>query len=112
MQGGENYLIPAPDNNEGLITQETHTDTANEDDVSNVYREILPTSNDILLGRGAFINEHIGNRKFRKLALTHKLEFDSASPADRRAIAEDIIQITRGKSFGLFSVLIRLSSGI
>jgi hypothetical protein len=67
-----------------------------DEDTSTVYRDIVPTPNDVLLGRGAFINEHSGNRRFRTLALEHKLHFDAASPTNRRQLALEIVSLTKG----------------
>lgn len=63
---------------------------------TSAYNEIVPTSNDVLLGRGAFINEHSGNRRFRNLALEHKLLFDAACLADKRQLSLDIVSLIKG----------------
>ncbi|KAL7535282.1 hypothetical protein ACHAXR_006393 [Thalassiosira sp. AJA248-18] len=76
-------------------TNAEETDTAQDDDISNVYKEILPSPNDVLLGRGAFINDHSGNRQFRTLALNRKAQFDAANPTDRRTISLEIVTLTK-----------------
>ena len=48
-------------------------------------------SHDVLCGRGAFVNGHVGNQRLRKLALERKQGFDSAKYADKRGLAADIV---------------------
>ena len=57
---------------------------------------IVPTDNDVLLGRGAFINDHSGNRLFRTLALEHKAEFDAGNATEKREISTKVVQLTKG----------------
>mmetsp|Transcript_0 Transcript_0/g.1 ORF Transcript_0/g.1 Transcript_0/m.1 type:complete len:527 (+) Transcript_0:107-1687(+) len=76
-------------------TQDTNADTAQDDDISVIYKDLLPTPNDVILGRGAFINEHVGNRQFRTLALERKSLFDDATPVDRRLISQEIVTLTK-----------------
>mmetsp|Transcript_16936 Transcript_16936/g.30647 ORF Transcript_16936/g.30647 Transcript_16936/m.30647 type:complete len:207 (-) Transcript_16936:71-691(-) len=86
MDGGNGLLLP---------TQDTHDGIAQDDGISPVYCDLVPTQNDVLLGRGAFINEHDGNRRFRSFALERKLQFDTATPASRRIISREIVTLTR-----------------
>ena len=64
----------------------------NDDDATG----IVPTDNDVLLGRGAFINDHSGNRLFRTLALEHKAEFDAGNATEKREISTKVVQLTKG----------------
>jgi hypothetical protein len=49
-----------------------------------------PDQNDVLTGRGANINLHPGNQKFRALCYAHKAIFDVANPAAKKRIATEI----------------------
>ena len=51
---------------------------------------------DVLSGRGAFINGHIGNERFRKLCLARKPAFDSGSYTEKRSLASEVVTIIRG----------------
>lgn len=50
---------------------------------------------DVLSGRGAFVNGHVGNKRFRELALQRKPQFDSGNYAEKRALATEIVRIIR-----------------
>lgn len=53
--------------------------------------------NDVLSGRGATINSHPGNVRFRKLCVDRKTEFDNATgKAHKRSIATSIIDQVLG----------------
>lgn len=49
-----------------------------------------PNPNDVLTGRGAHINLHPGNQRFRALCYAHKAIFDAANHAAKRRIATEI----------------------
>jgi hypothetical protein len=51
---------------------------------------------DVLSGRGAFVNGHIGNVRFRELCLERKPQFDAGSYSDKRALATEVVSIVRG----------------
>ncbi len=89
---------PYPDveTDEARHTSSSNSKTKTDDDDDDTTG-VVPTDNDVLLGRGAFINEHPGNRQFRTLALEHKAEFDGSSPADRRKISAKIVELTKGR---------------
>jgi len=46
---------------------------------------------DVLSGRGAFINGHIGNQGLRKLAMERKHAFDNGSFTEKQALAAEIV---------------------
>lgn len=50
---------------------------------------------DVLSGRGAFVNGHVGNERLRKLAQERKRAFDSGSYTEKRQLATEIVQIIR-----------------
>jgi hypothetical protein len=50
----------------------------------------VPDENDVLTGRGASINLHPGNQKFRALCYANKAIFDDANHAAKKRIATDI----------------------
>lgn len=52
--------------------------------------------NDVLSGRGATVNSHPGNRRFRSLCADRKVEFDAATNAHEREIALEIVDIVLG----------------
>ena len=54
---------------------------------------IIPTHNDIMIGRGAFINSHAGNIQFRAYCYERKDTFDASTPAEKRSIALEIIDL-------------------
>lgn len=52
---------------------------------------------DVLSGRGAFVNGHVGNEAFRKLCLERKSQFDSGNFTEKRALANEVVNIVRAK---------------
>eukprot|EP00585_Thalassiosira_rotula_P012462 CAMPEP_0196131212 /NCGR_PEP_ID=MMETSP0910-20130528/1312_1 /TAXON_ID=49265 /ORGANISM="Thalassiosira rotula, Strain GSO102" /LENGTH=327 /DNA_ID=CAMNT_0041390659 /DNA_START=122 /DNA_END=1103 /DNA_ORIENTATION=- len=86
MVGEDGLLIPI---------QAAIDGAAQDNGISPVYSDLVPTQNDVLLGRGAFINEHEGNRQFRSFALERKLQFDTATPTNRRTISREIVTLTK-----------------
>lgn len=50
---------------------------------------------DILSGRGAFVNGHSGNERFRTLAIERKPQFDSGNYSEKRALATEIVGMIR-----------------
>jgi hypothetical protein len=50
---------------------------------------------DVLSGRGAFVNGHVGNSRLRTLALERKTQFDSGNYTEKRSLATEIVQIVR-----------------
>ncbi|KAG7354572.1 hypothetical protein IV203_003928 [Nitzschia inconspicua] len=55
-------------------------------------------AHDVLCGRGAFVNGHIGNTRLRTLALERKRQFDSGTYADKRTLATEIVQTIQSLS--------------
>jgi len=52
-------------------------------------------SHDVLSGRGAFVNGHVGNSRLRTLALERKIQFDAGNYTEKRALATEIVHIVR-----------------
>lgn len=52
-------------------------------------------SHDVLSGRGAFVNGHVGNNRLRNLALERKAQFDAGNYTEKRALATEIVHIIR-----------------
>jgi hypothetical protein len=50
---------------------------------------------DVLSGRGAFVNGHVGNERFRCLAIERKPLFDAGNYTDKRALATEMVNIIR-----------------
>ena len=57
--------------------------------------DIIPTNNDIIIGRGAFINNHQGNIQFRNLCYEKKERFDTSSPGEKRICASEIMDTVK-----------------
>ena len=53
---------------------------------------IVPTNVDVLTGRGAFINDHPGNKYWRSLAQQNKARFDAGDQTEKKDIAQDIVR--------------------
>jgi hypothetical protein len=51
---------------------------------------------DVLSGRGAFVNGHIGNVRFRELCVERKPQFDAGSYSEKRTLATEVVSIVRG----------------
>jgi hypothetical protein len=62
-----------------------------EDDAAAIWES---AEADVLSGRGAFVNAHGGNKKFRALCFVRKPEFDAGNHAAKRRIATDIVTST------------------
>jgi len=54
---------------------------------------IIPSRNDVLLGRGRGIQSHPGNVKFRKFLEDYSNEYDQARRGKRRKIAAELSQV-------------------
>jgi hypothetical protein len=50
---------------------------------------------DILSGRGAFVNGHIGNARLRELAQARKKQFDAGNYTEKRTLAMEVVTIIR-----------------
>jgi hypothetical protein len=50
---------------------------------------------DILCGRGAFVNGHIGNARLRDLAHARKTQFDGGNYTEKRTLAMEVVTIIR-----------------
>lgn len=53
-----------------------------------------PHAVDVLSGRGASVNAHPGNKRFRALCFARKAEFDAGNHAAKRRIAIEIVDIS------------------
>ena len=52
--------------------------------------------NDVLMGRGATINSHPGNIRFRNMCAMKKTEFDMATNSQKRGIALELVEDVMG----------------
>ena len=64
---------------------------------ADVYAEgctngIIPTNVDVLSGRGAFMNDHPGNKYWRDLAKQYKARFDAGDQQDKREVAAEVVR--------------------
>ncbi|KAL3905438.1 MAG: hypothetical protein SGILL_009678 [Bacillariaceae sp.] len=48
-------------------------------------------SHDVLCGRGAFVNGHVGNKRLREIALQHKKVFDDGNFSEKRTRALEVL---------------------
>lgn len=61
-----------------------------------------PAEFDVLNGRGASVNAHGGNKKFRAICFARKPEFDAGNHAAKRRIATEIVAATTGSTSARF----------
>lgn len=59
---------------------------------------IVPTNSDVLTGRGAFINDHPGNKFWRSLAKQGKARFDAGDQTDKKEVATEIVRAVTNQS--------------
>jgi hypothetical protein len=64
---------------------------AEEDDANAIWEPAPP---DVLSGRGASVNAHPGNKKFRALCFVRKPEFEAGNHAAKRRVATEIVTTT------------------
>jgi hypothetical protein len=50
---------------------------------------------DVLSGRGAFVNGHVGNERLRVLAQERKTQFDTGNYSEKRSLATEIVTFVR-----------------
>ena len=62
-----------------------------EDDANAIWE---PAPQDVLSGRGASVNAHPGNKKFRALCFARKPEFEAGNHAAKRRVATEIVTTT------------------
>jgi hypothetical protein len=65
---------------------------------TNECRDIDVRELDVLLGRGAAINYHFGNRRFRQLVSEYRPAYYSAAKNEKAAIAREIVDVIRNAS--------------
>lgn len=70
----------------------TTVEAAPEEDDANAIWE--PAPQDVLSGRGASVNAHPGNKKFRALCFARKPEFEAGNHAAKRRVATEIVTTT------------------
>lgn len=76
------------DKEESKKEEAKEEDTTPEDDANAIW---APTDFDVLSGRGASVNSHGGNKKFRALCFAHKPHFEAGNHAAKRRIATEIV---------------------
>jgi hypothetical protein len=79
VEEGEDVLVEQP-----LVKNDSVT---SEPPVAEIWE---PAENDVLTGRGACINLHPGNQKFRALCYANKAVFDVANHAAKKRIVTEI----------------------
>lgn len=85
-ESGDVELEENQSNSASVLAPET------EDDL------IKPEENDVLNGRGAWVNAHKGNIKFRAVCFARKPEFEAGNHAAKRRIATEIVEMTKAVS--------------
>lgn len=87
-QKKETQDLQDPENNETDVKKEPEEAKPEEDDPNAIWQ---PTDFDVLSGRGASVNSHGGNKKFRALCFARKPEFEAGNHAAKRRIATEIV---------------------
>jgi hypothetical protein len=71
-------------------------------DAPDVEKDVLFQANpfgvhahDVLSGRGAYVNGHVGNARLRTLAIERKTRFDTGNYTDKRQLASEIVTIVK-----------------
>jgi hypothetical protein len=71
-------------------------------DAPDVEKDVLFQANpfgvhahDVLSGRGAYVNGHVGNARLRTLAVERKVRFDAGNYTDKRQLASEIVTIVK-----------------
>ena len=52
-------------------------------------------AHDVLSGRGAYVNGHVGNARLRAMALDRKTQFDSGNYTEKRQLAGEIVSLIK-----------------
>ncbi len=52
-------------------------------------------AHDVLSGRGAYVNGHVGNGRLRKMALERKAQFDAGNYTEKRQLASEIVTLVK-----------------
>lgn len=59
------------------------------------FSHVLTVSCQVLCGRGAFVNGHVGNERLRRLAQERKAQFDAGNYTEKRGLATEIVTAIR-----------------
>lgn len=60
----------------------------NDEETAGIWE---PAEYDVLSGRGAAVNSHTGNKRFRALCFARKMQFEEANQAAKRRIATEVV---------------------
>ena len=52
-------------------------------------------AHDVLSGRGAYVNGHVGNARLRKMAVERKTQFDAGNYTEKRQLASEIVTVVK-----------------
>jgi len=101
--GGAANGVNVPKPHRARATPSTPLDVVAQLDAPDVTKDTLFQVNpfgvhahDVLSGRGAYVNGHVGNARLRKLATDRKAQFDSGNYTEKRALATEIVTIIKG----------------
>jgi hypothetical protein len=83
--------IELPMSNAQPSATSTTSVKATEEELGDPIDEVAPM--DVLSGRGASVNNHPGNKKFRALCFVRKPLFDAGNHAAKRRIATEIVHL-------------------
>jgi hypothetical protein len=75
------------------VTQQESAGKAAEEELGEPILD--PSEHDVLNGRGASVNAHRGNTKFRALCFARKPEFEAGNHAAKRRVATEIVSVTK-----------------
>ena len=91
---GDNTGVREEDGYEETRRNETAVESSNEN--------LIPSRNDVLLGRGKGSHMHEGNVWFRRLVKERQKLYDTASTPEKTRIADEIVRMVKESRGGLF----------
>eukprot|EP00970_Alexandrium_tamarense_P004895 scaffold808_cov196-Alexandrium_tamarense.AAC.32 len=68
-----------------------HVERRQDGNIDTSFCNVVPTNHDVLMGRGAFINDHPGNIHFRQLAVARKQKFDASNATEKKTISYELV---------------------
>ena len=73
----------------------TSTATPSDMDTSDTEKNLTPTSQDVLLGRGKGFRYHLGNVRFHKIIEAHEERYESANRLGKQILSEAILKLMK-----------------
>lgn len=92
-QSSSNSSIHADGNTESNTGHEQIHAKTKEHQVSRQFQCVVPTENDVLLGRGGMINNHPGNKLYLQVRSQLHSRYENASKAEKRRVSDELVDI-------------------